>query len=200
MTNTSTYQYYFNHAREYCHKTFYVNISQTVAIIKSYLESIHTVLDLGCGSGRDANYFASAGKKVVAIDYCPEIVKQAQLLSQNQVEFKVMDFQDIHTLPRFDLIWANASLLHLTDQQLEQVLSLIYHQLSYRGLFFCSFKTGQGEDYDEYGRYFNYHQPQTIRLLLHENYFTVIDLQQTRDALQRNAKWFNILVQPIREI
>jgi trans-aconitate methyltransferase len=81
----------------------------------------YSILDLGCGPGRDLRYFRSLGHDVVGLDGSTEFVAMACSYSECQV--LQQDFLAIK-LPesRFDGIFANASLFHVPSQELPRVL------------------------------------------------------------------------------
>jgi SAM-dependent methyltransferase len=77
----------------------------------------YSILDLGCGPGRDLRHFSSLGHDVVGLDGSKEFVATARLYSGCEVlhqNFLAMD------LPkgRFDGVFANASLFHVPSQEL----------------------------------------------------------------------------------
>lgn len=83
------------------------------------------VLDVGCGTGRDAREFAAAGATVVGIDYAHEMVR----LARDQVAdatFTVSDIRDFATARRFDIIWSNAVLHHLCESELDNVFCKLF--------------------------------------------------------------------------
>lgn len=112
------------------------------------------VLELGCGGGRDAKAFMSAGHRVDATDGTPEIAAQAARLLGTSV--RVMRFEDLDTLETYDAVWANASLLHVPRTDLPDILARIYRALKPGGLHLASFKSGGTEGRDQFGRYYNY--------------------------------------------
>ena len=69
------------------------------------------VLDAGCGSGRDAKWFAQQGGKVAAFNVSPEL---ARLASQYcGFEVAIQRFSDVTETSAYDGIWCCASLLHV---------------------------------------------------------------------------------------
>ena len=110
-------QYYFYHAIRYANSTYQVDMSELYQIfIDNLPDSNQYVLDVGCGSDRDAAYFASLGYKVMAVDDSQALIDWAQRHYDKQVEWQYMTFE--HTpfqvwYKRFTGIWACASLLHV---------------------------------------------------------------------------------------
>jgi len=135
--------YYTQHAEAYAHTTRTVDMAPLYARFLPHVPAGGLILDAGCGSGRDALAFLQQGYAVEAFDASPEL---AQLASQHAgIPVKVMRFQDVDDTARFDAIWACASLLHVPQAELPQVLGQLWHSLKPGGVFYLSFKLGEGE-------------------------------------------------------
>ena len=99
------------------------------------------MLDCGCGSGRDTKYFLEKGYDVIAIDGSKELCMKASKLTG--IDIKHMFFQDINFDKRFDGIWACASLLHLSKEDLIEVINKLKLAMTSRGVLYISFKYGE---------------------------------------------------------
>ena len=56
----------------------------------------------------------------------------------------------------YDGVWANACLLHVPRTDLPAVIGRIHRALKPGGVFHASFKAGEAEGRDQFGRYYNY--------------------------------------------
>jgi SAM-dependent methyltransferase len=74
-----------------------------------------------------------------------------------------MLFHDLCEDQAYDGVWASACLLHVPRQQLAGVLARIHRALKPDGVFYASFKVGDGDGRDALGRYYNYPSPQWLR-------------------------------------
>lgn len=117
----------------------------------SYLSSDSHILDLGCGTGRDSKYFIDKGYKVTSIDGSIEMCKVAKTLLE---EVKQINFIDINYNNEFDGIFACASLLHLNNEDLIEVLKKISIALKQNGILYTCFKYGDSNRIDN-GRFYN---------------------------------------------
>lgn len=104
-----------------------------------------SILDLGCGPGRDLRYFRSLGHDAVGLDGSKEFVSMARSFSGCEVLHQ--DFLAMRLPPgRFDGVFANASLFHVPSQELPRVLRELAQALKPRGVLFCSNPRGNNEE------------------------------------------------------
>lgn len=121
-------------------------------------EPPYSILDLGCGPGRDLRYFDSLGHEAVGLEGSKELVEMARRHSGCEVLH-----QDFITLElpesRFDGVFANASLFHVPSQELPQVLRELHASLKPDGVLFCSNPRGNNEEGfsgDRYSCFFDF--------------------------------------------
>ncbi len=112
------------------------------------------VLDLGCGSARDAKAMLEAGLEVHATDGSRSMAQLAEARLGQQVQ--VMRFDELRSIEEYDGVWASASLLHIPRPELPATLSLVHRALKIGGLHHASYKAGGLEGRDSVGRYFSY--------------------------------------------
>jgi hypothetical protein len=60
-------------------------------------------------------------------------------------------------------VWASACLLHAPRDELADILGRIHRALKRDGLFYASFKIGEGDGRDSLGRYYNYPSPEWLQ-------------------------------------
>jgi SAM-dependent methyltransferase len=96
-----------------------------------------TLLDLGCGPGRDLAYFHSLGHKATGLDGSPRMAEIAR--TNSGCEVLVQNLLEL-SLPtdRYDGIFANGSLFHVPIQELARVLGELRQSLVDRGVLFSS--------------------------------------------------------------
>src|SRR5205807_10454661 len=115
--------YYDRFARAFWDGTRQHDVSQNYAAFLNALEGDppYSILDLGCGPGRDLSHFRSLGHEAVGLDGSQDFVAMARSYSQCEVLH-----QDVLALPlpasRFDGVFVNASLCHVPSQDLRRVL------------------------------------------------------------------------------
>ena len=160
----TTIGYYDQKAEDFRNGTIDHDVSQNYDALLEAIEgnSPHTILDLGCGPGRDLYYFSSIGHKAIGLDGSKEFVDMARSYSGCDVYHQ--DFLKM-TLPQnyFDGIFANASLFHVPSQELPRVLLEIFATLKSRGILFCSNPRGNNEEGLNKSRYGCFHNLTTWR-------------------------------------
>lgn len=139
----ATLAYYSANANRFASSTVDVEFSSMQARFTSLLSPGASILDFGCGSGRDAKAFADAGFTVTAIDGCPELCALASELSGLEVRCQL--FEDFDEVDTYDGIWACSSILHLPKSQLLEVMGNLTRGLKGRGVLYTSFKHGEFE-------------------------------------------------------
>lgn len=149
---------------------------------KNSLNSMISIMDSGCGTGRDTYEFLKRGYCVTAIDASPAMLRECRrkireaIVSAENSELKraakesekrsiEATFDELQFRNEFDGIWAAASLLHIPEQLMEENLRRLIQALKPKGVLFMSFKYGKGEyKYDP--RYFTCYSRRKIRSLL----------------------------------
>jgi len=116
------------------------------------------ILELGCGSGRDAAEMEARGFRVEPTDGVPEMATQAAARLGRAV--RVMRFEELAAVEAYDGVVAAYALLHVPRVGLGGVLSRIWRALKPGGWHIAIYKTAAesagGEGRDQLGRYYNY--------------------------------------------
>ncbi|QEN87078.1 class I SAM-dependent methyltransferase [Labrys sp. KNU-23] len=113
-----------------------------------------SVLELGCGAGQDSEYMLAGGFDVTPTDGTAEIAHAAAERLGRPVD--VLLFEAIEVREAYDGVWANACLLHVPRTNLSAIIGRIHRALKPGGVFHASFKAGEAEGRDQFGRYYNY--------------------------------------------
>lgn len=191
----STQRYYQRNAQPFFESTVAVDMAEIHDRFTALLPAHGSVLDAGCGSGRDAKAFAEQGFQVEAFDASPEL---AALASQHSgLPVKVMRFQELDAVAHYDGIWCCASLLHVPLMELPEVFRRLGKALRAGGVLYASFKYGQGEREDN-GRVFTDMREGEIAGMLKENGVAGLRVMQewiSEDRRrERSDRWVNVLV------
>lgn len=190
--------YYDQHADTYIATTVSVDMSSQYSLFLSYLAEGSSILDAGCGSGRDSLEFLKRGYAVEAFDNSSSMVEHARNLTGldvRQLSFQKMDYDSV-----FDGIWACASLLHVPNTELPFVFRLLYRALKPHGLLYCSFKDREA-DFTKEGRSFSCFTADSFKLFLSDiSLFELVELRYSQDMRvgREDERWLNILLRKKR--
>lgn len=147
----STLDYYNSNAEKFIASTLQVDFEETQKRFTDKLDAGAFILDFGCGSGRDTKYFIEHGYKVEAADGSKEICRHAS--EYTGINVKNMMFTELSAKEKYDGIWACSSILHLTLDELENVMNKMVMALKENGIIYASFKYGNFSG-ERNGRYF----------------------------------------------
>ena len=151
--NNKTINYYNKYTKSFIQTTRSVDFTNIQNKFLSYLPSCASILDFGCGSGRDTKYFLKRNYNVTAIDGSEEICKEAS--KYTGIKVKQMLFEELNDQNIYDGIWACASILHLSREELPDIFHKMHQALKRNGIIYTSFKYGTFEG-ERNGRYFTY--------------------------------------------
>ena len=146
-----TLNYYNTNANFFVSSTLAVDFKETQDKFLHLLLPTSSILDFGCGSGRDTEYFLSAGMQVDAIDGAEELCKLGS--KYTGIPVKQMLFEELDVKTQYDGIWACSSILHLPKDELKDVLRKMLAALKEHGIIYTSFKYGTFEG-ERNGRFF----------------------------------------------
>jgi SAM-dependent methyltransferase len=155
-----TLDYYDGHAREFFNGTIDHDVTQNIDALLGAITAPapFTILDLGCGPGRDLKTFSALGHRAIGVDGSAEFVEMARAYSGCEVWQQDFVHLDLPA-EMFDGIFANAVLFHVPSRALPKVLADLYAALKPGGVLFSSNPRGDNEEGwngPRYGSYYDY--------------------------------------------
>jgi SAM-dependent methyltransferase len=186
--------YYRDRAKEFFDDTVHLDLSEIHNRWLPFLPKCATILDVGCGSGRDALAFSKRGHRVIAFDASPELVALAKAHTGMNIYVSTIEEWFANSSLKFDGVWACASLLHLRPKALRKVFqSLQANVLTQNGFAYVSFKKGDCTRTDEHGRIFTDLVLQDLMELAKP--LVVRDAWESDDCRpNRKDRWINAII------
>jgi SAM-dependent methyltransferase len=192
-------EFYNLNAVEFFDNTVSADMTETYEEFLKHIKIKGKILDAGCGSGRDTVFFLNKGFSVVSFDASDEMVRlSSEYIGQKTLKMK---FQEIEYRNEFDGVWACASILLVSREEIDDVIDKIAISLKLEGIFYASFKYGDELTLRE-GRLFNSYNEETLKNLLEKHKeFAKIKLWKTKDVRpDRNDEfWINVLCKKQKE-
>lgn len=147
-----TIQHYSDEAQHYYTLYNSVDAENVHSDWHAFLRTVTpgTALDIGAGSGRDANWLATKGWHVVAAEPADALRALAQQNAHKQVTWCNAHLPELTTLPQqyntFDLILLSAVWMHLPPSDRPIALAHLAKRLSDHGRMYISLRFGPSDD------------------------------------------------------
>ena len=189
--------YYDLNAKEFFESTVQVDMSPVYERFLKHIPVGGSILDAGCGSGRDLKAFIDLGYRGEGFDASSELAELASEYTKTSV--RCISFEQVDYKSQFDGIWACASLLHLNYEELPNALQLLAESLNLSGTLYASFKYGNGER-NEGGRHFtDLNEVRLKDLLIEVSQLDLLESWVTGDQrTDRSQQWLNFTCKKTR--
>ena len=199
FTVTQTIKHYSEKAQHYFELYNSVNAEKVHSDWKAFLHRTNpgTALDVGAGSGRDANWLAEQGWKVVAVEPANELRTLAKASSHNSVIWCNASLPALTALPKepetYDLVLLSAVWMHLPESERPQALKRLAELLSEDGSMYISLRFGPNDE----ARPMHPVSYEELATLANSNGLTARNLNPvpSQDGLKReDVKWVTVEV------
>lgn len=164
MSDDDTLQFYADNAATYAQHA----AGRATPELDAFLAKLRpgaAILELGTGGGHDAAHMLARGFDVTPTDASVGLAEEAGRLIGRPV--RLMAFHQLEDIAAYDAVWACAALLHAPRAELTADFTRIHRALRPGGLLTASFKAGDAEGRDRFGRYYNYLSAETLAAHLH---------------------------------
>jgi SAM-dependent methyltransferase len=195
-TTPMTIPFYDEHGQSFFDRSINANLNRLYDAFEKYLPENAHIFEVGCGSGRDAKAFIERGYRVTASDGSATMVKLAQEYLGQEVLY--LPFDKIDFDGEFDAIWANACLLHVPRDEMPAVFQRLSKALKTGGVWYASFKEGQGEKISDDGRTFTFYNEDTMREFVAQfDTLEILEMTVSEDTRpdHKGEYWLNVFMQ-----
>jgi SAM-dependent methyltransferase len=201
-----TIQFYDDHAASIGTRYESADVTALHRLLLRYLPEDGRVLEIGCGSGRDAAFLAGKGFDVTATDASSTMIaaaREAHPELDGRLLYAVFPFAEPPTQmePPYDAAVALATLMHIPEHDLFECASQLRDLLAPGATLLISVSTGRDDVEDNRtpdGRLFIERPPDEIQLLFERVGFRQIAQHQNEDAFGRGVQWHTLVMQRAR--
>lgn len=199
----STLDYYDQNALETAQRYESADVQQLHDFLLSGMKPGGRLLELGCGSGRDAAFMVDQGFEVLATDGSAAMVEQAERhhpeLAGHLAHLTLPDGLSTKS-GTYDGIYAVAVLMHLSVEDIENTISRIHSLLDAKGRFIFSVPVRRDDvttnEFNDKGRRFTALSPDGWTDLCLEYTLQIIRTMTSKDGLGRGGiNWMNCLTE-----
>jgi len=146
------------------------------------LEDHKLIIELGCGNGRDAIFFANENFDVLAVD---QVLNEINFLKNKyqqikNITFKCADFSTLDSSRKFDVIYSRFTIHSITEQQENRVIDWAYQNLNKNGKFCIEVRGQKNEIFGKGTQVVN--QPNAF--IYNEHYRRFIHFEDFTNKLQ----------------
>lgn len=194
--------YYENNSKFLINRYESADVSEVQKLLLQTFNKNSKLLELGCGSGRDASFMTKNDFDVTGMDGSKNMIEEAKKIHPELSEklFHKTLPNDLEFNQTFDGIYSIATLMHLSKNDLEKTISKIYDLLNQNGKFLMSvslFRDDINENgFDEKGRYFLVLSFEKWLNLLKQIGFKILDTKTNTDGLGRDGiEWLTLVAQ-----
>lgn len=125
----------------------------------AYVSKGDTLVDLGCGNGRDSMFFASQGINTIGVDQCSNIVGSLNNMNYNNASFISDNFADpVESYYKATHAYSRFSLHSISEEDADSVIQLVKENTS--KMFFIEVRSDKdslvGVKTDHYRRFVNF--------------------------------------------
>lgn len=194
--------YYEENANSLISRYESADVSEVQQLLLQTFEKNSKLLEIGCGSGRDASFMTKNYFDVTAIDGSKNMIEEAKKIHPELSEklFHKTLPNDLEFNQTFDGIYSIATLMHLSENDLKNTLSKIYNLLNENGKFLMSvslFRDDIDENgFDDKGRFFLVLSFENWKNFLENVGFKILNTKTNSDSLGRGGiEWLTLVAQ-----
>jgi SAM-dependent methyltransferase len=185
--------YYEDNHRQYFDSTVGIDPSAFLEPLAERLKPKATILDIGCGSGRDLLWFARRGFQPTGFEQSASLAGLARKHAACPViegDFRHFDFSGL----QFSALVFIGSLVHVSPKALPEILSSCCRALVPAGLLLITVKEGEGTKRAADGRVFTLWSRPDIEKVFAANHLHVVDFSRQISKIRPDDIWLGYVL------
>jgi cyclopropane fatty-acyl-phospholipid synthase-like methyltransferase len=193
--NNKTLSYYNDNANDLSTRYNSVDFIKIQKAISMYLIGSKKVLEIGCGSGRDADYMTNNGFDVTALDGSEEMLKSAES-NYPRLKGKLIkailpdEFPSFDT--KFDAAYSIATLMHFNKLEINKILQKMKAILKPSSPVYISVSDKRSVVDN---RFFIKFTKEDWTNIFEQNGFIINEIIESQDSSERSIVWYSFLME-----
>ena len=185
--------FYDKNFKSYHESTFFIDPTSFLTPLVNHLGPGATVLDIGCGSGRDLLWLKNRGFIPTGFERSANLAAIARQNTDCEIiegDFCIFDFSKL----KFNALLMIGSLVHLDHLQLPHVLSSVISALAKEGCIYLTLKEGRDHSSSQDGRIFTLWQSKQLEKIFKDLTLTVVDYSRQVSKIRTTDVWLGYLL------
>ncbi|MEA3468493.1 MAG: class I SAM-dependent methyltransferase [Thermodesulfobacteriota bacterium] len=185
--------FYEKNHHNYFDSTFRIDSNNFLSPLANHLNIGDSILDIGCGSGRDLLWGVQQGYKAVGFEQSPGLAKLARkhsLCTVIEGDFTSYDFSKL----RFTALIFVGSLVHLSKEKLPIILKSTCRALVPGGLLFITMKEGDGFSQSDDGRVFTLWSQKDLEQVFANQHLQTLDFSKQTSKIRSDDVWLGYVL------
>ena len=189
--------YYHKYYQQFFNQTADIDPSSFLSPFVDAIDSRISILDVGCGSGRDLLWLKKQGFYVTGFEKSPGLASLARNHSGCKViegDFETYDFSQHN----FDTILASGSLFHVPPANLMAVLCNMMQAFNHHSInahyMYISLKTGNGIKKDLQDRIFYLWNDETLKKIFADLGFNIVHASKSQSVKNSKDVWIGYVL------
>ena len=199
---TDTLNFYETESKNLSLRYENADVSEIQELLFKIFKKNSKLLEIGCGSGRDASFLTEKGFDVIAIDGSKNMIYEAKKNHpelSNKIFYKTLP-HNLNFDVKFDGIYSIATLMHLSKYDLEKAILKIYDLLNPTGKFLVSVSLSRDDinknGFDKNGRYFLILSFEEWISIFKNIGFKILETKTNKDGLDRTGiEWLTMVAE-----
>jgi len=188
--------FYEKNYKEYFQSTVEIDPSSFLAPLTRFLTSGATILDIGCGSGRDLLWLRQHGFSPTGFERSPGLAKLAAQHSSCPVIEGDFQYYDFSTLS-FDALIFIGSLVHLSRDSLKPAIKTASHALRENGYILLTIKEGKDTLQTSDGRMFTLWSRDDLEIIFTSCGMELVDFSRVVSKLRLEDIWLGFVMRKL---